>query len=396
MTGLSRFEREALSEWRAEMALYVQGDMTAGAREQLKWIMERTMDTEISKQLGAARWARSSFRCGWRNGYRQRDLTTEFGLLRGLRVPRSRNGSYRPQVFARYQRRQPLVNQLMLEMFVAGVATRRVGEVLQALLGDMPSASTVSRVAKELDQRVQQFHHRLLEDHWRFLLLDGVAMSIKGASGLRKRVVLVACGIGENGEKQVVDFFLADGESEAEWTAFLESLYRRGLEGKALQVIITDGAPGLAAALQMVYPYAKQQRCWVHKLRNVANYVRKADQQEVLAGARAIYLADNRREGIIAFRDWRQRWGKVYPKAVGCLEKDLDALLVFFDHPAQLRPKIRTTNMIERAFVEVRRRTRPMCAFTNDSSCERIIYALIAHLNAQWSRKPSRQTTHNS
>jgi len=396
MRKFSRWEREALSEWRAEMALYAQGDLTAGAREHLKLVMERTMEEEVAQQVGADRYSRVATRTDHRNGYRERDLVTEMGLLSGLRVPRSRNGGYQPKVFERYSRRQALVNALMLEMFVAGVATRRVGEVLSALLGDNPSATTVSRVAKELDERVREFHHRPLEDRWRFLILDGVAMHVKGASGLRKRVVLVVYGIDQEGNRQLLDFMLADGESEAEWTALLESLHKRGLKGEKLEVVVTDGAAGLIAALQMVYPYAQHQRCWVHKLRNVANHVRKADQEEVIKGARLIYLAENRRGAVAAFREWKARWAHIYPKAVKCLEQDLDALLVCFDHPAALRPKIRTTNAIERAFREVRRRTRPMSAFSNDASCERIIYALMVHLNKQWSRKPSRQFTHKS
>lgn len=375
MRKFSRWEREALSEWRAEMALYAQGDLTAGAREHLKIVMERTMEQEVAQQVGADRYSRVATRTDHRNGYRERDLVTEMRLLSGLRAPRSRNGAYKPKVFHRYSRRQPLVNALMLEMFVAGVATRRVGEVLSALLGDSPSATTVSRVAKELDERVQEFHHRPLEDRWRFLILDGVAIDVKGASGLRKRVVLVVYGIDQEGNRQLLDFMLADGESEAEWTALLESLHKRGLKAQKLEVVVTDGAPGLMAALRMVYPYAKHQRSWVHKLRNVVNYVRKADQQELIKGARLIYLQATRRQALAAFRAWKARWAHIYPKAVRCLEQDLDALVVCFDYPARLRAKIRTTNAIERAFREVRRRTRPMSAFTNPPAGGRAVSA---------------------
>jgi putative transposase len=396
MRKLSRVEREALSEWRAEMALYAQGEITAAAREHLKWLMERTLETEITQRLGATRYARSASRTDWRNGHRSRDLVTEMGLLVGLRVPRSRKGSYQPQVFERYGRRARLVNRLIVEMFVAGVSTRRVGEVLEALLGDSPSATTVSRVAKSLDARARQFHMRPVKDRWRFLVLDGVYMSVKGACGLRKRVVLVAYGIDVEGRRELLDFQLANGESEPEWSAFLESLWRRGLHGNYLEMAVMDGAPGLAAALQLVYPYAQRQRCWVHKLRNVSNKVRKGDRDEVIKGARAIYLASTRRAAIKAFRRWKKRWEPCYPKAVDCLEKDLDALLCCMDYPIHQRSKLRTTNAIERAFVEVRRRTRPMSAFTNDASCERITYALVAHLNAQWSPKPLPEFTHNS
>lgn len=388
MNKLSRFEREALSSWRSEMALYAQGELTEAAREYLRKLLQWSMEVEVDQRLGAPRYVRCTRRADWRNGYRQRDLVTSLGLLKGLRVPRSRKGTYEPKVFARYSRRQPLVNGLIREMFIAGVATRRVGEILAAVLGETPSASTVSRIARELDKRAGEFHHRQLEDRWTFLLLDGVTMKVKGACGLKKRLVLVAYGMDTAGKRALLDFRLAKGESEAEWSALLESLRQRGLQGKALRLAITDGATGLAAALLLVYPHAKHQRCWVHKLRNVANYVRKRDEKEVMAGARAIYLADTRKDAVAAFRTWRALWQEAYPKAVACLEKDLEALLQCFDYPAQLRVKIRTTNAIERAFREVRRRTRPMSAFTNDQSCERIVYALIQHLNTQWSRRP--------
>lgn len=190
MRKISRFEREALLSWRAEMALYTQGEMTEAAREHLRTLLERGMEAEIDRKLGAPRYVRTARRCDWRNGYRQRDLTTAFGLLRGLRVPRSRKGDYETEVFERYQRRQPLVNALIMEMFIAGVATRRVGEILEALLGDAPSATTVSRIAQALEVRVKAFHRRALQDAWRFLVLDGVTMKVKGACGVRKRLVL--------------------------------------------------------------------------------------------------------------------------------------------------------------------------------------------------------------
>ena len=396
MSRDSGWEREALLEWQGEVALYCQGDLTAAAREHLRWLMERTMETELTQRLGAERYGRSDTRSDWRNGYRKRDLMTEMGLLTGLRVPRARQEGYQPQLFGRYARRQPLVNKLILEMFVAGVATRRVGEVLEALLGDAPSATTVSRIAKGLDQRVREFHGRPVSDRWQYLLLDGVRMSVKSAGGLKKRLVLVVYGIDIEGRRELLDFALADGESEAEWAALLQHLWGRGLKGENLELVVTDGAPGLIAALKFIWPHALHQRCWAHKLRNVVNLVRKKDQPKVIASARAIYQAPTRRAAIAAFLAWKRQWQAIYPKAVSCLQKDLNQLLAHMDYPARMRSKLRTTNAIERCFREVRRRTRPMSAFCNDASCERIVYALIAHMNKQWSRKPLPEFTHKS
>jgi putative transposase len=280
---------------------------------------------------------------------------------------------------------------------MAGCSTRRTGEVLELLLGTRVSAQTVSRAVKELSPLVDSFHNRVLEDRYRVLLVDGVTQSIRTTAGkAKKKVVLVAYGITDDGQRELIDFRVSPSESEAAWYGFLNRLYHRGLEGRALEIVVSDGSPGLAAALEYMYHNADHQRCWVHKLRNVSDKVNKADQRRVLAGARRIYLARNRRAATRAFQRWSDRWRNIYPKAVRCVEKDLDALLVFFDHPEWMRQMIRSTNLIERSFKEVRRRTRPIGCFNNNDSCERIIYAVVIYLNAKWENKPLIEFAHNS
>jgi putative transposase len=176
--------------------------------------------------------------------------------------------------------------------------------------------------------------------------------------------------------------------ARAAWEAFLEQLRERGLRGDSLELVTTDGAPGLHAALDVVYPYVPRQACWAHKLRNVANHLKRAQREACLAGARRIYEAPTRRAATHAYWEWARRWREEAPGAVACLERDLDPLLAHFAVPAPWRVKVRTTNAIERCFREVRRRTRPMSCFTNDASCERIIYAVLSHLNQSWEGRP--------
>jgi putative transposase len=140
-------------------------------------------------------------------------------------------------------------------MFLAGVSTRRVGEVLLPVLGEAPSPQTVSRVARSLDAEVQRFHNRPLSDHYLYLLLDGITLKVKGALGSKKRLVLCAYGITPDGRREIVSFRQATAESETQWEAFLQDMYQRGLEGKLLTLIVTDGNPGLCRALKLVYPY---------------------------------------------------------------------------------------------------------------------------------------------
>ena len=173
-------------------------------------------------------------------------------------------------------------------------------------------------------------------------------------------------------------------------------LYRRGLEGKDLKLITTDGCGGLHRALEMVYPYVPRQRCWAHKLRNVASRLKRRHQEECLSGAKLVYQAETRREAIARFKHWSAQWQHLEPKGINCLKQDLDEMLPFLDCPKQYWRKIRTTNAIERAFREVRRRTRPMSCFQNSASVDRIIYGVISHLNNNWKENPLFKFTHNT
>ena len=378
----------------------VEDEFWRDARERqgrlLKGLLEGVLEEEMAVLLGASRYRRTEGRCGYRNGFYERDLATQVGIVTAIRVPRARGMSVERPVFNRYQRRHSLVDGVICDVFLAGVSTRRVGEVLEALLGEAVSAQTVSRIARRLDREVERFHRSPIDDDIRYLLLDGVYLRVKGATGVQRKLVLCAYGIRVTGERRLLDFRMATAESQAQWEAFLASLRERGLEGGLLKLIVSDGCAGLHAALEAVYPYVPRQHCWVHKLRNVASHLRRSQQEQCLAGAKTIYQAETRRAAIQAYWSWAQRWRKEVPRAVACLERDLEQLLSCLSCPKEHRRMVRTTNAIERCFREVRRRTRPMSCFNNNASCERIIYAVFSHLNGSWKGKALPAFTHNS
>jgi transposase-like protein len=223
-----------------------------------------------------------------------------------------------------------------------------------------------------------------LSDDYVYLFLDGVSLRVRRPAGRKQVQMLVAYGIRRDGSRHLLAFLRSQGESQADWEALLEDLYRRGLEGQALGLILTDGCAGLGAAIRTVYPRVRHQRCWVHKMRNILEKARKRDYDEVKAGAQAIYLAESRAQAVAAFRAFRSRWCRVYPAMVGRLQQDLPELLSFFAFPRHLWRKLRTTNVIERCFVEVRRRTRPMVCFVNVESVDRIIYSIFQRFNLEW------------
>ena len=380
----------------ADCQEFFEQDLTEMVRWQLKGLIEQALLAERDRhlQLGYYEHAPVS-RLDYRNGFYFRDLTTKLGRLCRLRVPRTREG-FRSRILPRYQRRQQAVNNLILEAFLRGISTRQVGQVLEPVLGECFSAQTISNISRDLQQTVEQFHHRALRDDYVYLFLDGVVLKVRDlAAKVRRRMVLVAYGVLPNGRREILAYQFAHGESEIAWVEFLQDLFLRGLTGKNLKLIVTDGGKGLRAALPLVYPRIPLQLCWAHKMRNIADKVRR-QEGSCVAEAAAIYRAENKNQAQRAFREWREKWQHRRPRAVTCVERDLEYLLNFFDVPAAHWKKVRTTNVIERAFREVRRRTRPMSSFSNLASCDRIVYGVITNLNRSWERKPLPEFTQTS
>lgn len=349
----------------------------------LKHFVESSLRDALSWKLGMGWYQRGEGRRGYRNGSYLRTLVTPYGTVE-IEVPRLRNGSYEHKLWDAHGMLTSAARELVLETYLSGPSTRRVGGVLERVLGHKVSAGTVSAICQGLDVLVRRYWSSQLTDEWEYLLLDGVVVKNRSAVGAEKRCVLVAMGISATGKKQILSFKQVESESEVCCTSFLESLVRRGFEGKNLRLISTDGGAGLIAAVESVWPHVPRQRCWAHKLRNVANKVRKCNEKACLDGAKLIYLAPNRTEAAKRFRAWREKWIGVEPKAALCLEADIEELLEFFVVPEDFQRKVRTTNPIERVFREVRRRTRTISCFTNRRSVDRMLYAVLAYQNRQW------------
>jgi putative transposase len=277
--------------------------------------------------------------------------------------------------------------QSAIDLFLAGVSTRRVGELVEKLIGVELSASSVSRLTARLSRDVDRYHRRRLSDDWRYLFFDGIWLKGRRATAVGKRIVLVCYGVNGGGRKELIDFMVVSSESRTDWEKFLWNLWRRGLEGKGTRLITADGCPGEQGALDTVYGGVPRQRCWFHKMGNMLKTVRRVEVKPCAAGIRRIWQAGSKSEAVRRYRAWRRRWGERYPRAVACLEKDLDQMFSFFEMPEAHWSMVRTTNAIERAFREIRRRTKVIGAFPGDRSIERVMYGVIAHLNAKWQKR---------
>jgi transposase-like protein len=373
-----------------------EGDCKPMARQALKELVQKQLEEEMAEYLGVSRYEHALDRPDYRNGYYVRHLLTEIGDLE-LLVPRRRKGGFPTKLFERYARRCRSVDRVLLACFCLGLSTRKAAAVLAPILGEKVSASTISRIARDLDQEVGRYHDRALEDRYRYLFFDGVVLKSKGAVKVQKKILLCAFGITVQGHHEMIDFYPAASESGPCWEAFLADLYKRGLKGSQCKLMATDGGTGLHQALQIIYPKTLLQRCWAHKTRNVLDKVKKKEQPAVKKALTRISHGANRREAAQAYWRFSSRWRKAYPRAVACLKKDFDQLLSFFEiKNSKLWSRLRTTNLIERAFREVRRRTRPMGVMAHTQSLQRIVFAVFHHLNNNWSLNPIKDFTHNS
>jgi len=344
-------------------------------RQGIKHFLEGIMEDEVKSKVKAGKYERNPEREGYRGGHYLRDLVTRYGLLENLRIPRVRSGPMDIQVFDKYERRCPDVDAAIGRLFLQGVSTRRLRSIAKELFGREISATTVSKTTSYLDEELKKYQTRPLSDDFPFLFLDGITQKIREI-GVEKKVMLCALGMREDGTKEILSFRLVDVEDNNSWGSFLADIKSRGLEGKKIKLITTDGNPSLLKAIKGIYPFLTVQRCIVHKLRNVSVKLRRVHLKPCMTEAKDIFNAQSRREAIKRFKVWKEKWQVEEERAVRCMEKDFYHCLHYYSFPKALWKKIRTTNLLEREFREVRRRIRPMGVFPNEESSQRIFYGV--------------------
>lgn len=351
-------------------------------KEAVQVMLEEGLRGEMVDQLKAGHYERSGLRRDYRNGYTLRCLRTSWGELVGVRVPRSRRRVYQSRVLDRYARYAGDFDRRVQESVILGLSTRKAQEFFRAFLGEeILSASGVSLVLKKLDEEMRLFHQRPLGDDYVYLFVDGFPVRITQAYK-RPYVALVALGIKPDGSQEIIDFTLVSSEKTIFCQSFLDNLYRRGLEGKNLKLIVHDGAPALFEASQWIYPKIAQQGCYVHKLRNIAKCIRKRAHRKALLGeAKKVFKADGLSCAIQQAKELVQKWSPIEAQAVKKFCFNLDWYLNFYHQPRQLWPLLRSTNPLERKLKELRRRVKLIDSFKNLKSADRWLYALINRLN---------------
>jgi len=350
-------------------------------RALLEHILQRVLEEEMTAFVGAEPHERTSDRRGYRNGHQPRTLTTRVGRVE-LLVPRDREGRFRTELFERYQRSEKALVLTLMEMYVQGVSTRKVKQITEALCGLEISRSQVSELAKGLEEQVQAWRMRPIQKGYPYLVVDALYEKVRHGPQVLADAVLVVTGISQDGYRQHLGVWAADTESEATWSEVFGELKGRGLEG--VRYVVSDAHEGIRSAVARQFQGAVWSRCQVHMKRNVLGKVRHKDRDWVACLLRQISDGATLDEARAALREaLEQLWGK-YPEVGRMLEEEGEEMLGVYALPPEHRKQMSSTNMLERWFEEVRRRTRVVRVFPNRSSCLRLIAAHCMEANEEW------------
>jgi transposase-like protein len=343
-------------------------------------VLQIIMDADVEGLIGAGRYERSAERTTWRNGYRERTLETRLGAL-NLKVPKLRTGSYFPGFLEPRRTVEKALVAVIQEAWIAGVSTRRVDELVQAMGMSGISGSSVSKLCKEIDERVGAFLKRPLAGEWPYLWLDATYLKVREGGRIVSVAAIIAVAVDTEGRREIVGLHSGPSEAEPFSTTFLRELVRRGLRG--VKLVISDAHEGLKAAITRVLG-ATWQRCRVHFMRNALAHVPKGQHTMVAAAIRQAFIQPDR---VAAGQTWRHvadqlkaRW----PKLAALMDEAEHDVLAYLGFPTQHRSKLHSTNPLERLNKEVKRRADVVGIFPNEDSIVRLIGAVLLEANDEW------------
>lgn len=352
-------------------------------RAMVQTMIRELMQEEVAQHLQAEPHERTHSRTGYRNGYKPRTLNTRLGRL-GFEVPQVRGTEpYHPLFFERWQRSERALLTTCAEMYFMGVSTRKVGRILEQMGGFSLSAATVSKVAAELDEKLEEFRSRNLGDRtWPFLIVDARYEKVRHAGRIVSRAVLVVAGVNDDGKREILTWRLGDSESEQTWAEAFGELKKRGLSG--VELVVSDGHEGIRAALTRAFPQAAWQRCRIHFIRTIMNKVSHRDRFDLITDVRAAFKLTDRDLARETARELVDRWGKKYPRVAKQIEEQFEECLAVVEFPIRHRRRLHSTNMLERVMREIKRRTRVVGIFPNEASCDRLVGTLLVEYHERW------------
>lgn len=348
--------------------------LDARIREAVQDVLQVFLAHEATVLCGANKYERTEARKDVRNGVRIRRLVTKAGEV-VLKVPRLRQLAFTTAIVERYQRRECSIDEALIEMYLAGVSTRKIQDITEALWGGKVSADQVSTLNEKVFERLEAWRNRAIVGTYPYVFCDGFVMSRRWDNEVKNVSVLLAVGVSCDGRREVLGVAEGCKEDKESWLNFLRWLKQRGLAG--VKLIISDRCLGLVAAAKEVFPDAAHERCVVHFYRNVLSKVPRKDMREVAQGLKAIHAQESAEEALAKADRLVEKYGRKFPAAMKVVKDGVIETLSYYKFPSAHWRFIRTTNIVERLIREIRRRTDVVGAFPDSKSAMLLVCARV-------------------
>jgi putative transposase len=358
-------------------------------REMIGFTAQRLMELEVGGLTGAGHGERSAERLNHRNGYRERDWETRAGTVE-LRIPKLRRGSYFPTFLEPRRMAEKALTAVIQEAYIQGVSTRSVDDLVRAMGMSGISKSQVSRLCEEIDGKIEAFLNRPLEGDWPYLWLDATYIKARTGGRIVSTAVIIAVAVNGDGRREVLGMDIGPSEAETFWTEFLRQLARRGLRG--VKLVISDAHEGLKTAVAKVL-HASWQRCRVHFMRNALAYAGKSGRRVVAAFIATAFAQEDAETARVQWRQVADQLRPKVPKLAALMDDAEPDVLAFMSFPKDHRPKIHSTNPLERLNGEIKRRTEVVGIFPNEAAIVRLVGAILLEQNDEWAVQRARYMT---
>ena len=350
-------------------------------KEAVRMVTQALIEAEVAEKAGAGRYKRSPARTNYRNGHREWLWKTRVGTVE-LNIPKLRRCSYFPSMLEPRRRTEQALLAVIQEAYVKGVSTRKVDDLVQALGLESIDKSAVSRICAQLDEAVDEFRNRPVAGLWPYLWLDATYVRVRENGRVLSMALVVAVGVHETGQREVLGLDLGPAEDGAFWLGFLRGLVARGLAG--VQLVISDAHEGLRQAISAVFGGAAWQRCRVHFLRNALSHVPKAAQPVVTAAIRTIFNQSDQTAARAQLHQVAENLAIRFPRVSDLLLEAAEDILAYMAFPNEHWRQLHSTNPLERLNKEIKRRADVVGIFPNRQSVIRLIGAVLAEQNDEW------------
>jgi len=358
-------------------------DVEARVRQGVKTVLEEVLEEEMTQHLEAGYRELTPTRRGERNGHYTRNLLTPAGKIERLEVPRDREGEFVTELFERYKRMTGDIEEAILQMYLSGISVRKVAGITDALSRVRVGKDTVSRITRRLQEEQKEWRERSLEEKaYPYLYLDATYLKVRWGARVTSMALLACVGVDEEGFREVLAVEVAGSEKGAAYASLLRGLIDRGLSG--VRLVVSDDHEGIKAAVAAELPGAEWQRCIVHFERNVLSHVPATSMSEVAQDLKAIFKVRREKTAEALAEEFVELYEKSYPKAVSVFEAGIDDALIYLHYPGSHHTKLRSTNMLERLFKEVKRRTRVVGVFPNEASAATLATEIALRSSEEW------------